>query len=156
MWGMNGYKWEDLSFGTNNFGLMTLICEFELFNLGFISWSKGNLNHRFFVQRLFVGTKTFDLVTLPLDFDLPLKIFNLGCILWSKVNSFDIWVISSLWKNILFGTKTFWPSDLDLRKTLTWAISFQQNGKNLLLIYINFNWGRYDFDMRDIEANKKR
>jgi hypothetical protein len=64
------------------------------------------------------GTKTFDLVTLTLNFDLVLKKtliqnFNLDYIFWTKRVTALILGIHMHYEET-FSYKDFWPCDLDL------------------------------------------
>jgi hypothetical protein len=60
------------------------------------------------MKKPFFGTKSFDLVTLILNFGLVLKNFNLDYIFWTKcVKSSDKWDIHALWRDLSFDAKTF-------------------------------------------------
>jgi hypothetical protein len=102
----------------------TWAISFELLGIG--CW--------YFTYRYFmIYTKTFDLMTFILNFDLVLKNFN-----WTisfEPYALELWHLRyrCIMKRPFFWYRDFWPCDLDqelwpsFEKSLTWAISFEPN-----------------------------
>jgi hypothetical protein len=135
-------------FWPSDLDLELLTYFWKTFNLDYILWIKCV---RVLILEILIyvlwgdlsfSTKTVDLVTLILNFDLVLTNFNLDYIFWTKcVRAFDTGEIDALQRVLSIGTNTFdlvtWILNFDpVLKTLTWTISFKPNV--LGLWYLNY------------------
>jgi hypothetical protein len=91
------------------------------------------------MKRLFLGTQTFDLVTLILNFDLVLKNFNLGYIFWTKCVKALILEMENLYEDTFLLVPRFFTLFLNfdlVLKNFNLGYIFWTMGDKILIFYI--------------------